>query len=139
MLPFLPSKAFPNPLNHLPDALQKLFQQISSIHHKLFHEIVCLIQCFPKFSVFSFQLLILIHNIYKLISQGFIATGTSCHIINHLRNLCLSLQLRCLLFQIQQSIALGFDISLDSISSLISLFYPFIRFVIIHLLNCHPH
>lgn len=59
MLPILPSKTSPNLLIHLPNTLQKLLQQIPSIHHKLFHEIVCFIQCFPKFRVFSFLLLII--------------------------------------------------------------------------------
>ena len=36
----LPSKAIPNLLNHPSDTLQKPFQQIPSIHHKLFHKIV---------------------------------------------------------------------------------------------------
>lgn len=105
-----------NLLNHLSDTLQKPFQQIPFIYHKLFHEIVCLIQYFPKLRVFSIQLLILVHNINKLISQGFISTRTSNQIIYHLRNLSFSLQIRCLLLQIHQSNALNFDISFDSIS-----------------------
>ncbi len=109
--PFLPSKIIPNLLNHLSDTFQKPFQQIPSIHHKLFHEIICLIQCFPKFRVFRFQLLILTHNIYKFISQGLITTGTSCHIINHLRNFCFSLQLRCLMQIILMLLYYGVRIS----------------------------
>ncbi len=136
---FLPSKTFPNLLNHLPDTLQKPFQQIPSIHHKLLHEIVCLIQCFSKFRVFSLQLLILVHNIYKFFPQCFIPTGTTSHFIYLLCNFRFSLQLRCLLLQIHQSIALRFDISLNSVSSLVSLFYSFIRFLIIHLFNRHQH
>ena len=96
----LSPQSISNLLNHLANTLQKPLQQISSIHQKLFHEIVCLIQCLPRFRVFSFQLLILVYNIDKLVLLNFIVAGTMCHIINHLRNLCFPLQLRCFLLQI---------------------------------------
>lgn len=66
----LPSKAIPNLLHNLSDTLQKPLQQTPPIHYKLLHKIICLVQQLFKLRIFFSQLFILIHYIFKAISES---------------------------------------------------------------------